>query len=361
MAFPYQSAVGKKRVKQDPRSKEIEDENPNWKTQWKRDVNDATLCVKTKEISRTLIPEMRPDKKTWNPKVFAENWPKYMPLIQQVLANIEEMDNEDRKKAAMKAKARGLPLKPGDGLRKHLIFVPCDDKDPIYGPQLVPLAAAASGWNLLRFHKVGSGWELREPSKYGDDTDDKRQTIALMSSFPFSSRIFTTAGRNAPRTAKESEAERRKMNAEVIKLWNSKDNVRGERLRVCAIDQGSATGMNYLSTSVLHFIGKPWSAAQFQQTVGRIARTCGHDKELYDYYDGGYNVEIFVYVGVDENDEPLLDYTLTTKPYDIAASNLMSFLKQSAVDRDLNQILVGSDPNNPTAQESVIEQLGLPM
>lgn len=332
----------------------------DWRAQWKNDNAGAVKCVRLRELSATLPDSMRMDKKAWDPREFQANWKQYSPIVEQLLARIEDIDAEDVQQAEYAAQAQGRQRAPGEGLHKHLIYVPCDEKEHMYGPQLVMGAFGVEGWTIRRFVKDRSGWGLERKSRgYGEEDamDEERRTVAMMTAYPFSSRVFV-AGRSAG--SKESESDRKLMSAAVIREWNAKDNVNGERLRVCVIDQGSGTGLDFKNTKYIHFVGKPTSQSSFMQVVARAARFCGHGGELYDSVDG-YTVKVFIYVGVDENDELLYDYTLTTKPYDVAGQNMLQFLKETAVDRDLNALLVGNDPNTPSEQEQVIEQLGIPM
>lgn len=339
-------------------SEEVNDDS--WKTdikQWLKESRKAHGCIQKREISATLPPEMKITDPKWNPAIFQKNWRSYSPMIDTLLKVVEKIDAQDLMTARARANARGLKQKPGEGLHKHLIFAPAPSRHGSYGPQLVVSAMAMEGYKILKFQKEGPGrWSLGEQrSQYENESEvEKRRTVAMLSSYPFRTRVFVEGGNTASRTQRETKSEA--MKDAVLDVWKANDNVDGERLRFCVIDRGFSTGINFRNTKYVHILGKLPNQSMFQQIVGRITRMCGHDSSLYDPIEG-YTVTIFVYVGVDDNGEDLYDYSVTTSEYNVAAGKLLQMVKEAAVDRGLNDILLQED----TDQKEVMDQLHIPL
>lgn len=123
--------------------------------------------------------------------------------------------------------------------------------------------------------------------------------------------------------------------SKLIKIFNSKENINGEKIKILLGTPSIKEGVSLLRVEQVHILEPYWNISRLDQIIGRAIRYCSH-KDVPKYRK---NVTIYMYESVLPSKEISIDTYITSlaKRKQIIITQFENILKQSAVDCNLNK------------------------
>jgi hypothetical protein len=142
----------------------------------------------------------------------------------------------------------------------------------------------------------------------------------------------------------------------MLSIFNSKENINGEKCRILIIDTSYLEGIDLLNVKYCHILEEPLTEAILKQVTGRGTRLCGN-KDLEYLKDKGWILNCFIY-------KDILDYSsIISKLKDKNTFNdnfkisLETLIQKNAFDYELNKNL---NEYSPEVQKfSFLKKLGV--
>lgn len=121
-----------------------------------------------------------------------------------------------------------------------------------------------------------------------------------------------------------------------IEIFNKKDNIKGEKIKVMMISPAGAEGISLLNVRQVHLLEPYWHEVRMTQMIGRAVRQCSHK----DLPMKERNVDIYRYKSVrEENDKWTADQQIENiaRSKDSLIQSFLDTIKESAIDCMLNR------------------------
>lgn len=137
-------------------------------------------------------------------------------------------------------------------------------------------------------------------------------------------------GEGDKRYAIWSGDEKHSMKEELKRIFNQKENKKGDRLKVILGSPSIKEGVSLLRVNEVHVMEPYWNLSRLDQVIGRAVRFCSHK----DVAASQRKVKIFIYIAVHPKDNMTIDkYILSmAESKSEIISKFETALKESAVD-----------------------------
>lgn len=100
-----------------------------------------------------------------------------------------------------------------------------------------------------------------------------------------------------------SGQESREYKNKIRNIFNNKDNVYGENIKVMLLSPSAAEGVSFLNISQLHILEPYWNMSKIYQIMGRGVRFCSHKNLTKD----NRVVDIYIYKAVHDSEKMSID------------------------------------------------------
>jgi superfamily II DNA or RNA helicase len=140
---------------------------------------------------------------------------------------------------------------------------------------------------------------------------------------------YMTHGEGKKRYAIWSGDESQKVKDEIKYIFNKKDNMNGEKIKIMLGSPSIKEGVSLLRVSQVHILEPYWNMSRMLQIIGRAIRFCSHK----DVSKNRRKVEVYLYLATHPNEKTTDEYIWSmAKKKQKLISRFEILLKESAID-----------------------------